>query len=50
MTFGERIRKWVLRLRCPTEFPGENCRYASDSAGHRRERPNATRCPDYKSK
>ena len=44
------IRQWWLRVRCPSEFLCDNCRYDYPSACSRPQRPNATRCPDYKPK
>ena len=45
---GERLRQWWLRLRCPTEFLCDNCRYDHPSACSHPERPNAVKCPDYR--
>jgi hypothetical protein len=41
------LRAWWIRLRCPTEFLCDNCRFDHGGACKRPERPNATKCPDY---
>ena len=47
MRLFKRLREWWLRLRCPTEFLCDNCRYDYGQACTRRERPYALKCPDY---
>ena len=42
-------QRW-LRLRCPTEFLCDNCKYDHPSACLHPERPNAIKCPDYRPK
>ena len=44
----ERVRQWWLRLRCPTEFLCDHCKYDHPSACSRPQRPNAVKCPDYR--
>jgi len=46
----DQLRAWWLRMRCPTEFLCDNCRYDHPSTCSHRQRPNATRCPDYRPK
>jgi hypothetical protein len=47
-TWIERLRQHWLRLRCPTEFLCDNCKYDLPSACSRPQRPNAVKCPDYR--
>ncbi|HOH30635.1 MAG TPA: hypothetical protein PLC40_13240 [Candidatus Hydrogenedentes bacterium] len=44
----KRFFQWRLRQKCPTEFLCDYCKYDYGSACSRPERPNATRCPDYR--
>lgn len=48
MSLKEKLRRWWLRVKCPSEFLCDNCRYDYDGACNRPERPNAIKCPDYK--
>ena len=48
MNLLDKIRQWWLRVRCPTEFLCDNCRYDYGNACNHKERPNATRCSDYR--
>ena len=50
MSIIGRIREWWLRVTCPTEFLCDNCRYDHGNVCTRPERPNATKCPDYRPK
>jgi len=51
----KRLREWWERLRlrwtalkAPGRFLCDSCRYDYGNACHRRERPNATICGDYR--
>ena len=50
MRLVERIRQWWLRMRCPSEFLCDNCRYDYPSACHLAQRPNAVKCTNYRPK
>ncbi|MCD6361526.1 MAG: hypothetical protein J7M38_11780 [Armatimonadetes bacterium] len=44
----QRLRSWWLRLRAPGRFLCDSCVYDWGDVCRRPERPNATRCDDYK--
>jgi hypothetical protein len=47
MRWMDRLRQWWLRLRCPTEFLCDNCRYDYSNACRQSARPNAVKCSGY---
>ena len=48
MRLTEKLRQWWFRVRCPTEFLCDNCRYDYPGACDQPARPNAVKCPDYR--
>ena len=49
MSFLRRLRNWLRELGGgEREYLCDTCRYDHPHACHRRERPNATECADYK--
>ncbi len=51
MNLGTWLKSWLNILKAHArgeEFLCDSCRYDWGDACKRRERPNATRCPDYK--
>ncbi len=52
MGLFQRLRLFFQRFRSPggSEFLCDTCMYDHPSACHRKERPNARVCPDYKRK
>ncbi|MCL4694355.1 MAG: hypothetical protein KJ060_17830 [Candidatus Hydrogenedentes bacterium] len=49
-SFSDKFKQWWLRVRCPSEFLCDNCRYDHPSACLHPQRPNAVKCPDYRPK
>lgn len=43
-----RLRQRWVQFSAPGKFLCDTCRYDYGTACHRRERPNAAKCPDYK--
>ena len=48
MAWFRAFRQWLMDLLGMAEILCDSCKYDLPSACHRPERPNATRCPDYK--
>ncbi|MFO7774735.1 MAG: hypothetical protein R6W89_02945 [Candidatus Hydrogenedentota bacterium] len=48
MTTLDKLRQWWWQKTCPTEFLCDNCKYDHGNVCKRPERPNATKCPDYR--
>lgn len=44
----QRLNGWWQRLQAPGKFLCDSCRYDYGDVCKRPERPNATRCPDYR--
>lgn len=45
---GRRLRVWWVAFRAPGRFLCDSCRYDYGDVCRRPERPNATRCEDYR--
>ncbi len=45
---SRRIRGWWIATRAPGRFLCDSCRYDYRDVCRRPERPNATRCEDYR--
>ncbi len=45
---ARRIRRWWVAMRAPGRFLCDSCRFDYGDVCRRPERPNATRCDDYR--
>lgn len=48
MSVLESFKQWLVRLTSGSRFLCDSCKYNYGNACWRPERPNATRCPDYR--